>query len=131
MYRKWLSLSFRLRPRMKILMNEIILNQLLKKNKTKLKKHNLAFTFRTVLSSNCSERLRKRGKGSVATSPHGGSPQSSGSAAGKVICVVKHPWKPPVCTGFRSSPSEKRTWVEQRGAAWGNHYKGQMFVQLW
>ena len=73
-------------------MNEIILNQLLKKKKKKkLKKHSLAFTFRTVLSCNCSERLRKQGKGSVATSPHGGSPQSSGSAAGKVICVVKHP----------------------------------------
>lgn len=33
MYRRWLSLSFRLRPRMKILMNQIILNQLLKKKK--------------------------------------------------------------------------------------------------
>ena len=33
MYRRRLSLSFRLRPRMKILMNEIILNQLLKKKK--------------------------------------------------------------------------------------------------
>lgn len=100
------------------------------KKKKKLKKHSFTFTSWTVLSSSCSERLGKRAKGSVATS-HGGSPQSSGSAAGKGIGVIKHPWKPPVCTGFRSSPSENRTWVGQRGAAWGNHYKGQMFVQLW